>query len=155
MSEPELNVLTAFARGKDVLELGAWVGGSTVALGMVANSVVTVDWFKGDPHAGLLRTDGLFEQNVKLYRRFLCPVVAIRMGFDEMLYQTKWDFDLIFLDGFHSEEAVARDLANAAPHLRPGGWLFCHDADRFGVDRGIRRAGKAVRWKVDSLACVS
>lgn len=155
MSEAELNVLTAFARGKDVLELGAWVGGSTIALGAVARSVVTVDWFKGDGHTGARGTKALFEQNLTAALHLLCPVYAVQSGFDEALFQMGRTFDLIFLDGYHTEEAVARDILNAERRLRPGGWFFCHDAGRYGTDAGIRRAGKVVRWTVESLACIS
>jgi SAM-dependent methyltransferase len=36
-------------------------------------------------------------------------------------------FDLIFIDGFHEEEQVARDIRNARDHLRTGGAVVIHD----------------------------
>lgn len=48
---------------------------------------------------------------------------------------------LIFIDGEHSEAAVARDVAALAPRLVPGGWICFDDAfsSYDGVDRAIQR----------------
>lgn len=48
---------------------------------------------------------------------------------------------LIFIDGDHSEAAVARDLAALTPFLVPGGWVCFDDAFTVyeGVDAAIRR----------------
>jgi predicted O-methyltransferase YrrM len=45
---------------------------------------------------------------------------------------------LVFIDGLHTEAAVANDFANYADLVRPGGCIAFHDVDaRFG---GIYRA---------------
>ena len=38
-------------------------------------------------------------------------------------------FDLIFIDGLHLAEQVAKDAANALRHLTPGGAIVFHDCD--------------------------
>ena len=48
MSEMELDKLADLAQGKRVLEIGARVGASTVAMARVAESVHSVDWHQGD-----------------------------------------------------------------------------------------------------------
>jgi len=36
-------------------------------------------------------------------------------------------FDLIFIDGMHTEEYVDRDIINSLKHLNPGGMVCLHD----------------------------
>jgi predicted O-methyltransferase YrrM len=45
--------------------------------------------------------------------------------------------DLLWIDGDHSYEAVARDLDDWSPLVRTGGVLACHD---YGHREGVRRA---------------
>lgn len=46
-------------------------------------------------------------------------------------------YDMIFLDGDHSYDAVKRDIATWLPHLSPGGLLCGHDFSYEGVHRAV------------------
>lgn len=49
------------------------------------------------------------------------------------------DFDLAFIDGDHSLEAVANDLKKVHGQMNPGGMILCHDADTASFP-GVRQA---------------
>ena len=50
-----------------------------------------------------------------------------RMTSDEFFATNHETFDLIFIDGLHHCEVVARDLRDALQILNPGGKVVCHD----------------------------
>jgi len=52
-----------------------------------------------------------------------------RMTSDEMFETVAKDmkFDLIYIDGMHTEEQVGRDIINGLKHLNVGGKLVCDD----------------------------
>jgi len=49
------------------------------------------------------------------------------MTSDEFFASSAETFDVIFVDGLHTEGQVARDVENSLSRLRPGGYLVCHD----------------------------
>lgn len=49
-------------------------------------------------------------------------------------------FDFVLIDGDHSFEACARDLAGVLPHLEPGAFLLLHDAHYGGVQEAVAKA---------------
>ena len=50
-----------------------------------------------------------------------------RMTSDQFFAGNRETFDLVFIDGLHHCEFVARDLRNALQILNPGGAAVCHD----------------------------
>ncbi len=50
-----------------------------------------------------------------------------RVTSDLFFQENTAKFDLIFIDGLHHEDAVARDLGNALAALNVGGIVVCHD----------------------------
>jgi SAM-dependent methyltransferase len=46
---------------------------------------------------------------------------------DQYFAQSKETFDMIFIDGLHHADVVARDIRNALSCLNPGGMVVCHD----------------------------
>lgn len=50
-----------------------------------------------------------------------------RMTSDELFKQTNQKFDIIFVDGMHTEENAGRDIINGLKHLNPGGKIVVHD----------------------------
>ena len=131
LDELEGRTLAGLAEGKTVLELGAWLGRSTVCLGQTAAVVVSCDWHQGDPHAGQVPTLAPYLQNLHRYGLFgrVIPVIG---RFDHVLPTLQDDyFQLIFLDGFHSYAAVRDDTEQLLPKLAHGGVLCFHD---YGVE---------------------
>ena len=57
-------------------------------------------------------------------------------------------FDLIFIDGAHHYEFVARDTENARAHLAPGGAIVWHD---YGLFEDVSRVVDQVAENADEL----
>jgi len=152
--------LSRLARGKRVLEIGSYWGLSTVCLARTASHVVAVD-----PHDG--RGTAAPEDT---YRRFLGnlerhgvgdKVTTIRATTEEIVPNSFGEpFDLVFVDGGHDAESVAKDIAFALEVLAPGGLIAVHDYDAVdpdvtaAVDGLILRGSKLVSVS-ESLAVVS
>lgn len=51
------------------------------------------------------------------------------MTSDEFFGQTQDEWDLIFVDGLHTEEQVLKDIDNALLHLAEGGTIIVHDCN--------------------------
>lgn len=128
----EATALAGLAAGKDVLELGAYHGYSTVVLASVATHVTSVDWHMGDDHAGLGDTWDIFTGNLARFG-VSDKVTAIRARFEDELPKlaslgSQWDG--CFLDARHDEASVTRDTDLAMALIRPGGFMAWHDYGR-------------------------
>lgn len=114
--------LQRLAGGKDVLEVGSAFGYSTVAVGLVANSVTTVDPHTGHNSLGVLIAN--------LEANGLTGKVRWIAGRSQDILPTFIAaFDLVWIDGDHTAEVVEHDVTWALRLLRPGGVLACHDYD--------------------------
>ncbi len=146
LSDVEADELRALARGKVVLELGAWLGRSTQALASSARQVVSVDGHLGDAHTGAADTLDGFLTNVRSF-----PNVAAVVGrFEDVVPLLAPVFDLVFVDGQHDFASVTRDVALAACVCC--GTLALHDWDRFDVTAAATGAGLRPDRVIDSLA---
>jgi predicted O-methyltransferase YrrM len=150
LTADETAELQRLAAGGDVLEIGSAFGYSTVALGLVAESVVAID--PHITHASHLALVSNLEANG------LSPKVAVWIGrSDELLpvlFGTNRRFDLVWIDGDHTAEMVTHDVQWARKLLRPTGTLACHD---FGEETCPGVAVALNAWKsppklVDTLA---
>ena len=115
-----------------VLELGAFYGYSTVLMASVADMVYSVDWHRGDDHAGQYDTWEGFRANVMGYR-VQDHVTAIKGRFEDevpKLWRDGVRVDGAFLDGQHDVKSVRRDLDLALMLVKPGGWVAFHDYGR-------------------------
>ncbi|MBL8727332.1 MAG: class I SAM-dependent methyltransferase [Planctomycetes bacterium] len=136
------------------VEIGCWQGKSSVCIARGlrrknAPRLCCIDPFDASGDAASAnqyadRSSGLdnqlravFEQN--LSHAGVRDIVEIRQGFSHERAAT-WSgaIDLLFLDGDHGYDAVARDVADWAPHVRPGGYLVMHDVVH-PVHQGPRR----------------
>lgn len=154
---PEAEELGRLARGKTVLELGSYHGFSTVVLASVADRVYSVDWHMGDDHAGVGDSFPVFMDTMRAYPDAASRVLVCRGRFEEEVPKLAAQgvvVDGAFLDGFHDESSVTRDLELALTLVRHGGFIAWHDygrdesngfpgfavtrvADRFGVDHSV------------------
>lgn len=120
-----------------IMEIGCGSGGSTAVLAMASDSSVaiqTVDPFEPyneQTHAGTVR--GVREGNEAEFWD-----TARYYGYDDRIDHLKKSsihmpavdsaaYDLIFVDGNHTEEFVRHDLALSWGRLKPGGILIAHD----------------------------
>ena|SRR5438094_2530308 len=137
VTQNECAALADLARDKRVLEIGSEFGRSTVALASTASFVCSVDWHRGDEHAGWHDSLSTFWTNLERYR--VRDRVVLLIAEDQVVLPLLKEnlFDLAFIDAFHSYEAVRRDIALVRPALKSGGtWAF-HDYGRFGVTQAV------------------
>lgn len=149
LTEAEAEVLTELAAGKEVLEIGSYLGRSACAMAPVAKRLWSLDWHRGDEFCGPTNPSavGLYHN---LAARGLLDKVVMLIGRSEDAGPKLGDrtFDLAFIDGAHDEESVSNDTQLAARVVMPGGLIVWHDWDlasvrggaRFGLDASELRA---------------
>lgn len=54
-------------------------------------------------------------------------ILTYRMTSDDMFKMVDKKWDIIFIDGYHEQMQVGRDIINALKHLNPGGHIIVHD----------------------------
>jgi len=154
----ECRRLASLARGKIVLELGSWLGRSTIAIASTAATVHAVDWHRGDEHAG--HGDTLQSFLLNLLRYGVRDKVVVHLGRFEDVGRVlrQQSFDVVVVDGLHTRRAVEADIALFLPILRPGGSFAFHDYCRFEVKEAVDEFALQVGGEVDvtdTLAVVS
>lgn len=154
-SQKELEWLATQASTRtNILEIGSWMGRSAIAMSTNTKGIiVAIDTWEGtleDGHRTLLENlpqnwlrdeflrntmgipniTSIQGKSIDVSKNFLAPA-----------------FDMIFIDGDHSYEAVKADIQTWKPLLKSGG-LFCgHDFDggRPGVVKAVRELIPKVR----------
>ncbi len=156
VTQEEAAKLATLATGKDVLELGAWHGFSTVILAQAARRVCSVDWHQGDDSiAAMGGADGDTWESYRanLARYGVSANVDARRGrFEDVLPELAKQgvlFDGVFLDAQHDTASVEADLALALPLVRPGGFVAFHD---YGRSEATGHPGFGVAGVVGHLA---
>jgi SAM-dependent methyltransferase len=140
LTEAEGRELERLAEGRRVLEVGSYLGRSTVCLARTAAHVVAVDPFDGRATPAPRATFDAFLANLRRYG--VEAKVRPRVGtFAEVApdHLAPGYFDLVFIDADHRREAVTEDIRLALPLLAPGGLLAFHDYGR-PKDPGVRQA---------------
>jgi predicted O-methyltransferase YrrM len=127
VSREQCAKLAELACGGTVLELGSQFGRSTIALASAAARVHSVDWHKGDPHAGILDSLETFMRNLERYGVRNNVVAHVGKHEDVLPGLARGFFDLVFIDSFHEKEAVERDTALALPVMKPKAVFCYHD----------------------------
>lgn len=138
--DEEAAELARLAEGRTILELGAWKGRSTTALASTARYVVSVDRHRGIPDVG---NDSLSEYIANV--RSLPNVAMVVASFEEFV-PLLGHFDLVYVDGEHTAEAVARDVRLAV--ARDPEVIAFHDWDLETVRQG---AWEILDWPPASL----
>ncbi len=139
---PEADVLADLARDKIVLELGAYMGRSTVVLAKTATLVISVDlhdmWGEDSLPDYLKNT------------RSLPNVVSVIGAFDQIVPYLG-GVDVVYIDGEHDADSVTQDLGMA---LQTGATVVAfHDWGYFDVrEAAIAVLGREPDGVTDSLA---
>jgi len=154
MTENEVRALAELAEGRDVIELGAQYGGSTIALATSAKSVHSCDWHQGDEHAGYRDTLHEYFYNIASFRNIVSHIGR----FEEILPKMRRHaFSMALIDGQHDSFSVTTDFGLVKPlldPLAPGGAIVAfHDYGRFGVKEAVDSLFKKIEL-VDTLAIV-
>lgn len=124
----EASALATLAEGQRVLEIGSAFGFSAVVMALGgAESILSVD-----PHTWCAPARGsllLMSDHLHIYGVEDRVEVVVDTFFEEYprLAQRNARFDLIFIDGDHSYDAVMFDIKNSVTLLEPEGFIACHD----------------------------
>lgn len=143
----EAKALAKLAKGRTVLELGAFKGRSTVVLSANATYVASVDRHRGIPPHHMDDTLPEYLSVVRDLENVAIIVAANWHAFSR--YLQPGSFDLIYIDGDHDYDAVERD-AVLASQLDPG-WVAFHDMDFAEVDEAARTVFGVPTGQVGSL----
>ena len=133
MTENELSYLAqAAGKSKRILEIGSWMGRSTLALAENTTGIVyALDTWGGDEMTKHLlegrEPDWLFQQfkTNTCHCRNIIPIQNSSLAAAKEFQGP--GFDMIFIDAAHDYESVKQDIIAWAPWLLPNG-IFCgHD----------------------------
>jgi predicted O-methyltransferase YrrM len=124
LTAPETAKLRELAKDALVLEIGSAYGHSAINMAQAgAKLVVAID-----PHAGE-NPDSLDRMVANIAVHGLQDRITIWCAKSAMVLPLLEPriFDLVFIDGDHSEDAVANDVRHAWRLLKSGGTLAAHD----------------------------
>lgn len=150
--------LQRLATGRDVLEIGAWHGRSTVAMALTARCVFSVDHFRGDGYTTGAPALATFISN--LSRHEVDGAVCILPGDQQdTLPRLQGDFGPVFYDGDHSGQSTSFALQWAIENAsRPVIAIhdYCDAYEHYrdaknAIDLAAQSLGRSIRL-VDTLA---
>jgi hypothetical protein len=134
-----------------IVEVGAYRGRSTTALGLGARAGARPTVYAVEPHAPFVGTRGgsygPADREV-FYRNVLAFGLGRDVGLVAMTSEaaaSAWPhgpIGLLWLDGDHREEAVRREVALWRPHLVDGASVAFHDTDCEGVARVVEEVAR-------------
>lgn len=144
---PEGKVLEHYAKDEVVLEIGCFMGRSTVAMAPAAKRLICIDYFligleerhyddkrRIIPPEEKPDTRAVFEKNVAPWRD---KIEVYEMNTLEAV-KLDWEpIGLLFIDGGHDYETVRSDCG-FAKWVRIGGHVIFHDINRKPVARVIK-----------------
>lgn len=131
--------------GLKILEIGSWLGESTIFLGNLAQkfngTLTTVDWWKGNPGT-TLEPLAAMQDIFSIFWERICSetlddiVIPIRAHTDHAHQILRPNtFDLIFIDADHRYDQVSQDLRNYAPLAKKDQAIICgHDCEGYIQD---------------------
>lgn len=143
-SPSEVITLQSFAKEKICLEIGCWIGRSTVATASVAEKVVAVDTFTPHPNQqdqmDEFTTLAAFADNITGHKN-IYPFAGMSADVVPMLKNDC--FDLVFIDANHQYAHVKEDIEVSLPKLKVGGVMMFHDWGwHTPTDGGVSKAIK-------------
>lgn len=132
----------------DIVEIGSAYGRSTVCLGSGVKLSKNGKIFSVDPHIGgkgfreqlkdkdsYSSLDG-FRENLKRFGIEAEVKAIVKTSEDALKSWSGKGIRLLFIDGWHTYDAVTHDIFGWEKHVVPGGLIALHDYQ----DEGVRRA---------------
>ena len=127
MSPTEGSTLSKITKGMEVIEIGSYLGRSTVYIAREAKKVYAIDTFDGRATAVPKLCRYTFQANLERYG--VADKVEVLEGTSEEMIPLCGEVDAVFIDGDHKYDAVKKDIELALTKLRPEGVLIFHDYD--------------------------
>lgn len=154
LSEAEGYQLAALATGRAVLEIGPYLGRSTVAMASTARAVLAVDWHQGHPPGRAIprySTLTPFLRNLaEAGAANVVPVVARSEEVGPLLADSS--FGLVFIDGCHEYPSVLHDTRLALRVLARPGVIAWHDWEKPAVREAVAACDLEPAHFLDRLA---
>ena len=116
----ECSRLAQLATGRRVLEIGSYLGRSTIAMASTAEVVHSIDPHNGGPAEAPNTLPG-FLANLERYGVRERVIVHIGVSTQIAALFRPTSFDLVFIDAAHHRPYVDQDLLLALRCLAPGG----------------------------------
>ncbi|MDQ4040527.1 MAG: class I SAM-dependent methyltransferase [Actinomycetota bacterium] len=142
-----------------VVEIGSYLGRSTVVLGRAVADGGREPVIAVDPHTSALGYEG--EEPRATDREFLRNVERAGVADHVRLMHTTsveaaagWSGEpvrLLFVDGWHSYDAVTEDVRAWGPYLTPTAWIVFDDVNHPGLRPAIRDLQRAGDVPADRL----
>ena len=145
LDEPEARLLMATTvlaliegEPQAVVEIGSFQGRSTVVLGTVVKAVCPeTRVYAIDPHEGQVTIEGgktdTYPPTLQMFERNIAEagLAEVVETIQNLSYEIEWDkpISLLFIDGLHDYQNVARDFQHFDAWLVPGGYVVFDDYD--------------------------
>jgi len=114
-----------------MIEIGSFIGESTIIFAEYFKEVIAIDPFLPDYHAEDPTSKFNFDEVYDEYIRRTSPfpnIKTLRLTSDDAADVLKDElFDFIYIDGIHTYEQVKIDIENYLPLVKPGGIIGGHD----------------------------
>lgn len=122
---------------KKIIEIGSWVGESTVCwadaiIDKVGAEVISVDWYRGNPGTELQRAAeediySIFRNNMQELGVINVIKNMIMSSSDAVKFIPNGYADIVYIDACHDYKSVKRDIELWIPKVRVGGIIAGHD----------------------------
>lgn len=117
-----------------MIEIGSFVGESTVLFAQSFGSVTAIDPFEADydpndPTSYLFEFENVFDtylDRTSPYKN-IKTIKATSNEAYEILKSNFNSFDFVYIDGLHTYEGVKTDIINYLPLVKTGGYIGGHD----------------------------
>jgi predicted O-methyltransferase YrrM len=117
---------------KTMIEIGSFVGESTVLFAQSFKKVIAIDPFEADydpqdPTSYLFEFDNVYQtylDRITVYSNIETIVDTSDNAVKELVGK---EFDFIYIDGLHTYEGVKNDIKNFLPLVKKGGVIGGHD----------------------------
>jgi predicted O-methyltransferase YrrM len=114
-----------------MIEIGSFIGESTIIFAEHFKEVIAIDPFQPDYHKEDPTSRFNFDEVYDEYIRRTSPfpnIKTLRLTSDDAVKELNSElYDFIYIDGIHSYEQVKIDIDNYLPLLKPNGIIGGHD----------------------------
>jgi predicted O-methyltransferase YrrM len=137
-----------------MIEIGSFIGESTIIFAEYFKEVIAIDPFQPDYHkedpTSKFNFDEVFEEYVRRIESEKEKVTTYKLTSNDALSLLQGEkFDFIYIDGIHQYENVYEDIMNYLPLVKEGGIIGGHDYG--GPWKGVQQAVDQVFGQPDKV----
>jgi predicted O-methyltransferase YrrM len=117
---------------KTMIEIGSFVGESTVLFAQSFKKVIAIDPFEADydpqdPTSYLFEFDNVYQTYLDRITVYSNIETIVDTSDDAVKELVGKEFDFVYIDGLHTYEGVKTDITNYLPLVKKGGVIGGHD----------------------------